>query len=249
VKSCINCGAVLSHVAIACPKCRAWVVSITPSGRSGSATVPAPVLAATDSDERVVGKNSGAVDDEHDSELTSDDVPAPCSADGSTTNGALVEGPSVLTVVAANASARFVDRGLSPTDLPDVVFDRLVLMLSPDDAALISYGLTPNNGTILLRGGKHVNDDGPMVSSFESEAHTHCYHAEIVAGRVIVNADFSLNGIEIVNERIAAIAVDAVRRIAINDGSGSITYLEGDEETEMSVDPLIATAAIRARID
>jgi hypothetical protein len=206
-------------------------------------------VAATDSDEQVVDENAGAVDDEHDSELTADDVPAPCSDDGSTINGALVEGPSVSTVVAVNTSARFVEQDLSPTDLPDVVLGRLVLMLSHDDAALISYGLTPNNGTILLRAGQGADHGKPMVSSFEGEAHTHCYHAEIVAGRVIVKADFSLRGIEIVNERISAIAVDAVRRIAINDGSGSITYLEGDEETQMSVDPLIATAAIRARID
>src|SRR5262249_2269231 len=149
---------------------------------------------------------------------------------------ALVDGSSVPILVAANTAARLVDQDLSPTDLPDVVLSRLSLMLSPDDAALISYGLTPNHGTILLRDGHRTHEGSSMRPSFEGEAHTHCYHAEIVAGRVIVKADFSLNGDEIVNERISAIAGDAVRRIAINEGSGSIIYLEGDEEMQMSVD-------------
>jgi hypothetical protein len=151
--------------------------------------------------------------------------------------------------MAANGSERFAAQDLSSTDLPAVVLGRLLMMLSHDDAALISYGLTPNNGTILLRGGERTDLPSPVSSSFEGEALTHWYHAEIVAGRVIVNADFSLNGDEIVDETISAIAVDAVRRVLINNGSGSITYLEGAEEIQMSVDPVIATATIRARID
>jgi hypothetical protein len=234
-----------------CPKCRAWLISITPLEHAESSTVPATALVGTDDDDRVVHSVEipGAVNDEHDSEVTSEAVPARCCANGSTTTGVLVEGSSAPTLVAANTAARLKDRDLSATDLPDFVLSRLVLMLSPDDAALISYGHTPNNGTIVLRGGQRVHQGGAMSSSFEGEAHTHCYHAEIVAGRVIVTADFSLNGNELVYERISAIAVEAVRRIAINDGAGSIIYLEGDEEMQMSVDPVIATAAIRARID
>jgi hypothetical protein len=228
-----------------------WLVSTKPPGPSDSPGVPAAVVAGTDSDERIADyvDDVDAGDDEHPRKRASNEGPVSCSANASTTNSAAALGPSVPVVIAAHGSRRFFDHDLSPTDLPAVVLGRLLMMLSHDDAALLSYGLTPNNGTILLRGGESTSQDSAVRSSSAGEVRTHWYHAEVVAGRVIVNAEFSLNGDEIVDERISAIAVDAVRRVSIKDGSGSITYLEGAEEMQVSVDPLIATATIRARAD
>jgi hypothetical protein len=54
---------------------------------------------------------------------------------------------------------------------------------------------------------------------------------------------------ELARECITAIAVDSVRRISVDGGSGSITYLEGDDEVTICIEPEVAAAAIRARID
>jgi hypothetical protein len=160
-------------------------------------------------------------------------------------------GPPSVLVGNAHPLTRRSEQQLAPRELPEAVLDRLVSLLSPDDAALISYGLTPNYGTVVLRRGVGTRTSTePTATSDEHHNHDATwYHAEIVAGRVIVSADFTVHDDELVGERVSAIAVDSVRRIGIDDKSGAITYLAGDNEITICVEPDVAAAAIRARID
>jgi len=177
-----------------------------------------------------------------------DDDLLPCRTNGSTS----AEAPPSPGSSDTNLLQHRPEQTITPADLPEIVLDRLMSMLSPEDAALISYGLAPNYGTIVLRGGvapDALASMGSEVLSEEVDRNVCWYHAEIVSGQVIVKADFTVQGNELVKERVSAIAVESVRRIGIDDESGAITYLAGEDEIQISVDADIAAAAIRARIN